>query len=133
MALFQVVANVAATFTNQVTGYGYNSVSGSATTIDVVSNDAHGTVVNPPASAASSYKFGPVALTANQGFSVPLPASPATIGSFTAPSSPATISFTPGAVAVTLNFTGGAFGPVTSKVTCPAPASPTAFATTSVP
>jgi hypothetical protein len=134
MALFQVVVTVPDTFSNEVMGYGYNSVSGSATEIQITSNDATNKVVDAVALDASDYDFGPITLVSNQGFSIPLPASAVTVaGAWQAKSTDGTISFAPGIVDATLTFTGGDFGNIVSDVTCSAPAAPVTFATTTTP
>jgi hypothetical protein len=102
-------------------------VSGTATTLDVDSDDASNTIVN---AAATPIPFGPTALVTNQALTIALPASPSTIGTWTAIDS-GTMSFKPGAVIISATFSGG-FG-ATATLTCNPTANTTVFATTSVP
>jgi hypothetical protein len=128
MPLFQTVVTIPASVS-------CTSASGSLTILDIDATE--GTTrqtVNPVTSAAPSYQFGPIALTENTPIVLSLPATPATIGTFTAGTA-SPIQFTPGAeltsLAANLMFTcSGISVPGTLACTVAAPAN--AFATTTV-
>jgi hypothetical protein len=134
MTQFQIVATLPGSFTTEVTGAGYTSMSGQGTTLDIVNQKTSGTV-NPAAGSNSAYAFGPITLVSGQAVVVSLPATAATIGTWTAASTTGSMSFVPGALDMTLVFSGtdGELGsPLTIPVTCAAPASPAVFAITTV-
>jgi hypothetical protein len=133
MALFQMVATIPASAIATAVSDGCTSVSGSITTLDI---DATGNpVVNAAAASPSSYDFGPITLVSGQGVTLSLPATPATLTSWTAPAS-GTVSFTTSTAAsslfANLSFTCDSIPGITGTLTCAATA-PTAFATTTVP
>jgi len=122
MTGFQVAVTVPASIVNTVRDEGFTSASGSATTVDVDSNDANSTTVN---AAATPIPIPSQPLIAGHAVLITLPASPVTIGSWTAIAVAGRMEFTTGPIVLHLIFKGAETLDV--PVTC----SPTTVATIS--
>ena len=108
MTGWQITVTIPASIVNQVYPYTH-TLSGTLKTFNIAStNTAH--TVN--AAGTLGIKFGPITLTQNQAKTIKLPATPKTIGKWTAGTT-GTMYFKTGKVAITLSVLG-----VSVPVTC---------------
>lgn len=98
MTGFQMIVTLPGSVATDLLKYGYRSLSGRASTLDVNSTDAKTKTVN---AAKKPLTFPSVKLVKGQAIPIKFPASPATIGSWT-PVSKGTMSFTMGNATITL-------------------------------
>jgi hypothetical protein len=133
MTNFQTTATFSATVVNGIMAKGVSSVSGNATTINVISTNsinATTATVNAAATSGADFTIPTETLVANTPLTVSLPTSPITIGTWTATASASSMSFIAGEVDITLSLDVGFSVPAT--MVCTAPATPVVIAETTV-
>lgn len=92
---------IPASFVNLALSLGVTSLSGQITTLDFDATNATPSMVNE---AATPIDFGPVALVQDQPATITVPATPATVGPWTAADS-GTITVSPGETDMTIDIT----------------------------
>jgi hypothetical protein len=99
----QITVSIPAAFVNDIIqSTGANSASGEVTTLDFSSTDAEVATIN---AASTPIPFGPIGLASGTALLIAFPASPLTVGTWSA-NGRGTMSFSPGDAAFTISVTG---------------------------
>jgi hypothetical protein len=124
MTSFQTTATFSAAVVNGIIAKGVTSVSGNATTVNVIAANtinATTTTVNAVTTSGADFNIPTETLVSNTPLTISLPTSPITIGTWTATASASTMSFLPGEIDITLSLDADGFNGVPGTMVCKAP------------